>query len=199
VRTIDQKARLPRRLGLVAGFAALAALPAVGLAAYAEADTTGTGAAPSVGRVVRAPLSDEQRQCLADHGVTLPQRPPDPESGERPAPPTDAQREAFRVAAADCGLPTPPAGVRGPRPQLSDEERQCLADHGVNLPERPADPASGERPAPPTDEQRTALRAAAQECNLPVPAHGPRPGGFGPGAGFGADGGTTNVPRETAV
>ena len=188
----DQKSRLPRRVGLVAGFLALAALPALGLGAYAAADTTsGTSgesgpAGPGFGRVVRAPLSDEQKQCLTDHGVTLPQRPANPDAGTRPAPPTDEQRAAFHAAAEACGLPTPPAGGRGFRPQLTDTQKQCLADQGVTLPTPPT-PGSGERPQPPTAEQRAAFHAAAEACNLPVPAHGPPPGTDG------------NGPRETAV
>jgi hypothetical protein len=114
---IDRKSRLPRGLGLLAGFAALAALPALGLGAYAAADTTtgenGSGGAPAVRRVVRAPLSDEQEQCLADHGVTLPDRSAKRESGVRPQPPTDEQRAGFRAAAQECNLPMP---AHGPRP-----------------------------------------------------------------------------------
>jgi hypothetical protein len=51
-------------------------------------------------------LTDEQKQCLADHGITPLQKPAD---GTRPTPPTDEQRAAHRAAAEACGLPTPPA------------------------------------------------------------------------------------------
>ncbi len=188
----DQKSRLPRRVGLVvgflAGFVGLAALPALGLGAYAAADTTsGESSASGPGvRGLRPQLSDTQKQCLADHGVTLPERPANPEAGTRPAPPTDEQRAAFRAAAEACGLPTPPAGGRGFRPQLTDTQKQCLADQGVTLPTSPT-PGAGERRQPPTAEQREAFHAAAQACDLPVPTHGPRPA---------AD---ANTPRETAV
>ena len=187
----DQKSRLPRRVALVVGFVAglvaLAALPAIGLGAYAAADTTsGTSGEGGPGHFVRAPLTDDQKQCLADHGAALPERPANPEAGTRPAPPTDDQRAAFRAAAEACGLPTPTAGGHRFGPQLTDTQKQCLADHGVTLPTPPT-PGSGERPQPPTAEQREAFHAAAQACNLPVPTHGPR---FGPDA---------NTPRETAV
>ena len=50
-------------------------------------------------RCPRGPqLTDEQRQCLKDAGL---ERPAD---GQRP---TDAQREAFRAAAAKCGIDLP--------------------------------------------------------------------------------------------
>ena len=156
---------LHRKVGIVAGFLVLAAIPAVGLGAFAAADTT-SGEAGTQGPPGRPALTDAQRQCLADQGVTLPGRPAD---GTRPAPPTDEQRAALRAAAEACGLPVP---AHGPRPALTDAQRQCLADQGVTLPGRPAD---GTRPAPPTDEERAALRAAAEACGLPVPAHGPRP------------------------
>ena len=54
--------------------------------------------------------------------------------------------------------------------QLTDAQKQCLADHGVTLPQRPAD---GTRPTPPTDEQRAAFRAAAEACGLTPPAAPP--------------------------
>ena len=65
-----------------------------------------------------------------------------------PAPPTDEQRAAFRQAAEACGLPTPAAGVHRPgfggpgtlagrSSSLTDAQKQCLADQGVTLPQRP--------------------------------------------------------------
>ncbi|MEX1009500.1 MAG: hypothetical protein WD271_16915, partial [Acidimicrobiia bacterium] len=80
---------------------------------------------------------------------------------------------AMRAAAEACDIPLP---AHGPRFQLSDTQKQCLTDQGVTLPERSA---NGERPAPPTDEQRAAMRAAAEACDIPLPAHG------GPGQGQG--------------
>ena len=137
----------------------------------------------------RPALTDAQKQCLADQGVTLPQRPAADGTGQRPSPPTDEQRAAFRAAAEACGLPTPPAGDHrpgfggpgGPRPALTDAQKQCLADQGVTLPQRPADGATGERPAPPTAEQRDAFRAAAAACGITIPEHGPRLAGSAQG------------------
>ena len=63
------------------------------------------------------------------------------------------------------------ATARPPRPELTDAQRQCLADQGLTPPQRPAD---GTRVAP-TDEQRAAFRAAAEACGLPAPPQG----GFG--------------------
>jgi hypothetical protein len=120
-------ARVLRTIGLLFGFVALAALPAVGLGAYAAADSgpsPATNATPGAtaphsrsplsdeqrhprpgfrrGPGARPPLTDEQRQCLADHGVPLPPRPAD---GQRRQPPSQADRDALRAAAEACGLP----------------------------------------------------------------------------------------------
>jgi hypothetical protein len=58
-------------------------------------------------RVALRPLTDEQRQCLVDRGVTLPRPSAD---GVRPQIAGD-QRAALRAAAAACGLPA--RGERG--------------------------------------------------------------------------------------
>jgi hypothetical protein len=106
--------RVFRTTGLLLGFVVLAALPAVGLGAYAAADSgpptttdRGGGAVPGG----RPALSDEQRQCLADHGVTLPTP---TERGSVRQPPSAADRDALRAAAEACGLPlrVPRAGSR---------------------------------------------------------------------------------------
>lgn len=105
---------LPRRAAIVAGFLVLAATPALvfGTVAVAGSETGPDGAvvepADTGSRAhtvhVRGPrLSDTQRQCMADQGVTLPERPADG-SGERPAPLTEEQRAARREAAEACGI-----------------------------------------------------------------------------------------------
>jgi len=176
---------IPRKVGIVVGFLALAALPALGAGVFAAADAaTAEPFGEESGRPTRPALTDAQKQCLADQGVTLPQRPAEGGTGERPAPPTEEQRAAFRAAAEACGLPTPPAGegrpgrggpgFGGPRTALTDEQKQCLADQGVTLPPRPSEGGTGERPAPPTAEQRDAFRAAAAACGITIPEHGPR-------------------------
>jgi hypothetical protein len=184
--------RIPRRVGIVVGFLALAAVPALGLSAFAAADTGSAQASGQQGtRPPRPDLTDAQKQCLADHGVTRPER---PANGERPAPPTDEQRAARRRAAEACGLPTPAAGAHGPgfggpgfrgpgsglRASLTDAQKQCLANQGVTLPQRPSGSESGERPSPPTADQRAALQQAAAACGISFP--GPRVAGSAQGA-----------------
>jgi hypothetical protein len=172
--------RVPRKVGVVVGFLALAALPALGLSAFSAAADTGTTGTEGPGRPARPALTDAQQQCLADHGVTLPARPAAGTDAERPARPTDEQHAAFRQAAEACGLPMPTGrgpgfgGPGGARPALTDAQKQCLADQGVTLPQHPADGATGERPSPPTAEQRAALQKAAAACGITVPEHGPR-------------------------
>ncbi len=176
------QARSVRTWGVILGTVIVAGLAVASFGTFAgAADDTGTGSGTATGaaapdgtiRPHRQPLTDDQKQCLADHGVTLPQRPAD---GTRPTPPTDEQRTAFKAAAAACGLPVRGpggpgfGGPRGDHPQLTDAQKECLADHGVTLPQRPAD---GTRPTPPTDEQRTAFRAAAAACGLTPPAAPP--------------------------
>ncbi len=166
---MNHRHSIRRGVRLAAATLALAAVPVIGGATVAGADsgTTGTGAQ---GRPAHAPLTDAQKQCLADQGVTLPERPAD---GSRPQL-SQEQRDAMKAAAKACGLPTP--GPRGGRPALTDAQKQCLADQGVTLPERPAD---GSRPQL-SQEQRDAMKAAAKACGLPTP--GPRGAHDGGGA-----------------
>ncbi|HEX5586637.1 MAG TPA: hypothetical protein VFZ17_04975 [Acidimicrobiia bacterium] len=156
-------------LGLAAGAIAIAAVPALGLAGVASAASGDSGeSADTTTRPARPALTDTQRQCLADHGVTPPTRPAD---GTH-TPPTDEQRAAMQAAAEACGLPARPAGPgmgRGMGPQLTDDQRACLAAQGVTLPNRSTD---GTR-TPPTDEQRAAMKAAAEACGLPAPPDRP--------------------------
>jgi hypothetical protein len=165
--------RVTRTIGLLLGLATLAALPTVGLGAFAAADsglapTDATGSGPAPHR--RPLLTDEQRQCLADHGIAPRSRPAD--GTARPVP-SEADRDAFRAAAEACGLPRPDLGGRGPRPLLTDEQRQCLAEHGIAPRSRPADGTA--RPVP-SEADRDAFRATAVACGLPlrVPRGEPR-------------------------
>lgn len=117
-------------------------------------------------------LTEAQRDCLVDAGLTRPT-----------ARPTGEQRQALRQAAADCGIDIPsgrPDGVGGPnangRPtssdgaqarkaarfgQLSEEQQSCLADAGLTRPT-----------ARPTAEQRQALTDAAADCGIAIPSGG---------------------------
>ena len=101
-------------------------------------------------------LTDEQRACLEEQGVQKPER---GENGERVRP-TDEQREAFRAAAEACDIELP---LR--RHRLTDEQRACLEEQGVEKPQRDE---NGER-VEPTDEQREAFRAAAEACGIDLP------------------------------
>ena len=119
---------------MILGTLALAGLAVASFGSFAGAadDTTPSATAPDGTARPHPQLTDAQKQCLADHGVTPPQKPAD---GTRPTPPTDEQRAAHQAAAEACGLPARgpggPGGPGGVRPQLTDAQKQCLADHGV--------------------------------------------------------------------
>ena len=64
-----------------------------------------------------------------------------------------------------------PAAVGHRPPRLTDEQKACLEEQGV---EKPAADENGDR-VKPTDEQKAAFRAAAETCNIDLPArHHPR-------------------------
>jgi hypothetical protein len=137
--------------GLVLTVGGLAlVVPAAG--ALADPGTDAQSDAPPQ----RPQLTDEQRACLEQAGVTK------PAEGQQP---TDEQREAFKTAAESCGIELPAGGPGGPggpggRPQLTDEQRECLDGQGIEK------PVKGERP---TDEQRAAFEAAAEQCSIDLP------------------------------
>lgn len=58
-----------------------------------------------------------------------------------------------------------------------DELRACMEDQGVTLPERGAGRAWGGDADPLSEDERDALRAAAEECGLPAPGAFGRPPG----------------------
>jgi hypothetical protein len=109
----------------------------------------------------RPQLTEEQQACLEEQGIVKPEPNAD---GERPRP-TDEQREAFRAAAEACGIELP--ARHGPR--LTDEQKSCLEEQGI---EKPARGEDGER-VEPTDEQREAFRAAAEACGIDLPDNPP--------------------------
>jgi hypothetical protein len=98
-------------------FVALAVVPVLALNSFATATPSpasdGGTSDGSTGPGTRSGLTDAQRQCLADQGITLPIR-------------------GGRRAAEACGLAA--GRVRPFGRALSDEQRQCLTDHGVTLP-----------------------------------------------------------------
>jgi hypothetical protein len=155
--TVHRPGRRVHRIAM-----ALAGATAVGALVVASAPLAGAQTGEPGGPQPRM-LTDAQRACLSQHGVT----PPTP--GQRPpAPPSDAQRQAFEAAAAACGLPVPPAHPGGVMRMLTDAQRACLSQHGVTL------PAPGQKfSSPPSDAQRQAFVAAAQACGIHKPDHTP--------------------------
>ena len=157
-------ARFRTRLGHVALFAALAVVPVL---AFNSLATAGTSSDPTAG--ARPGLTDEQRQCLTDQGITLPLR---SSNADKPAL-TDEQRQQLRAAGQACGLhgmtarPGTPPMLGGLARGLTGEQRQCLTDQGVSLPARSTD---GARPSL-SAEQRAALRQAAETCGLFARGH----------------------------
>jgi hypothetical protein len=163
--TVNWKPGIRRGAVQIVGFVALAALPVLALNSLATADTgSGSGSSTSGAAATRpAPpqLTDVQKQCLADHGVTKPTELKDVSRPEF----SQEQRDALRQATEACGLPaTVVRPGHGLRHELTDAQKQCLADQGVTV------PAKGSRPEV-SSEQRDALRKAAGACGLPA---GPR-------------------------
>ena len=91
--------RLRQRVGHVALFVALAVVPVLALNSLATATTASDGATdPTAGRPA---LTDAQRQCLSDHGVTLPARGADGAKPELTANSAGSSaKRAWRVASA---------------------------------------------------------------------------------------------------
>jgi len=158
-----------RRRGLRAGLAA--ALVAAGAVAIAPGATAADNQSSSndrpaaeqseTGRRPHHPrLTDEQRSCIEEQGVDLPERPPrdnanrdssdnansneqsgndesegnqEPARGERHEP-TAEQRAAFEAAAEACGieLPQRPAGDQASRGDRQDNQQQDRQDSRQN-------------------------------------------------------------------
>ncbi|MEI7548711.1 MAG: hypothetical protein WCK21_11745, partial [Actinomycetota bacterium] len=115
--------------GLVAAIGVTAAIAVNASAGQGNGSGSGQNNGTNGGRngQVMASLTDEQRQCLTDAGVTKPQ-------GKR----TAEERAALKAAAEKCGitLPAPKVGGgNGPLASLTDEQRQCLTDAGVTKPQ----------------------------------------------------------------
>ncbi len=191
---------------LLAVAIAIAFVPGLGAQEDGDEETPEEGTseeAPEEGTDEEAPdhpgLSDEDRACLEEQGVTVPEieRDEDGRPTERPDF-SDEEKEAFRAAAEACGIERS-FGHHGPGRlfgSLSDEDRACLEENGADLPEIETDEDGN--PVPPeerpelSDEEkearRDAFQAAAEACGIDLPegCGGPGgPGGFrGPG-GFG--------------
>src|SRR5687767_11398601 len=155
--TTIMKTKAPRRAHRFGTFATAIVMGAglagvLAPAALAQEGDDAANEAPS-GEERRGRLTDEQRACLEEQGV---QKPEPDANGER-VEPTDEQKAAFRAAAEACGIE-----LRRGRHQLTDEQRACLEEQGVQKPEPDA---NGER-VEPTDEQKEAFRAAAEACGI---------------------------------
>ena len=118
----------------------------------------------------RFDLTDAQKACLEGKGITK------PEPGTEP---TQAQRDAMRQAAQDCGIQLPMRHRFERRFDLTDAQKACLQGKGLERPQ------PGTRP---TDAQRQAFRQAAQDCGITLPDR-PMGPGMGGGPGGGMDGG----------
>lgn len=143
----------------------------VGLGASSAAadpvpDSSGSSATTSarhpIIRAWYAGLTDTQRQCLKDHGVSAPTTPMTP-----------AERKAF-LDQVSGGLKA--CDIQGPFAQrradlkafwqgLTDDQRTCLKER-VDL--KPRALLSREERA----TQRSAIKAAAQGCNVTLPPRG---------------------------
>jgi hypothetical protein len=156
---VHQGSSVTKRMGHVALFVALAVVPVLALNSLATATPR-----PDGGTDPRPGLTDEQRSCLAEQGVSLPA----PGSQSEAPPLTPEQRKDFRKSVKACGLRGPHVAFR----QLTDEQRQCLADQGATLPGALGD---GTRPQL-SPEARDSLHEAALACGLPERGHRDRGG-----------------------
>jgi hypothetical protein len=150
----------PLRLALAAGIIAVGAGAFATSASAAPAQGSGTSGSHRFVQVVST-LTDDQKQCLQDAGVTRPGADATPEERQ-------AAREAFRAAAETCGITLP--DPKGPLANLTDEQKTCLEAAGLT---RPGPDATFEE----RQAARAALKAAAEGCGITLPE---RPAGTGP-------------------
>ena len=145
-----------RRVGSAALFATLGAtIIGFGVAGAVDggSSSTSTPSAASADaghhRGGRLNLTDTQKACLTDAGITKPE-----------GRPTQAERDAMKAAAEACGitLPTRPDHAGG-RLNLTDTQKTCLTDAGITKPE-----------GRPTQAERDAFKAAAETCGVTPPA-----------------------------
>ena len=134
---MNRTSNLRRMLGTGLGCVVLGAT-VVAMAAPAGA----ADASPAGGRRHRVHLTAEQKQCLAEHGVTRPIRPLTPEKVQQ-----------LKDAATACDIKLP---LR--RHLLTAEQKQCLAQQGITRPIRPLTP-----------EKVQQLKDAATACDIKLP------------------------------
>ncbi len=152
-----------RRVGSAALFATLGAtIIGFGVAGAVDGGSSSTSsttpsaaeAAPHHGRGLN--LTDTQKTCLTEAGITKPE-----------GRPTQAERDAFKAAAETCGitLPTRPENAGG-RLNLTDTQKTCLTEAGITKPE-----------GRPTQAERDACKAAAETCGITLPTRPENAGG----------------------
>ena len=130
---------LRRMLGTGLGCVVLGATVVALAAPAGAADATNpTGALRH-----RVHLTAEQKQCLADHGVTRPIRPLTPEKIQK-----------IKDAAQACDIKLP---LR--HRLLTAEQRQCMHQQGITRPIRPLTP-----------EKVQKIKDAAPACGVQLPA-----------------------------
>lgn len=105
-------------------------------------------AAPGDGHGGNHPqLTDQQRQCLADRGITRDSRP----QGK----PSDDQIAKIKDAFSACGIQLPD------HPKLTDQQKQCLTDQGLTRDSHPE--------GKPSDDQIAKAKAAFEACGIAAP------------------------------
>jgi len=144
-----------RRVGSAALFATLGAtIIGFGVAGAVDggssSTTTPSATSADAGhhRGGRLNLTDEQKTCLTEAGITKPE-----------GRPTQAERDAFKAAAETCGITLPTRPGNAGRLNLTDEQKTCLTDAGITKPE-----------GRPTQAERDAMKAAAEACGITLPA-----------------------------
>ncbi len=150
------------RTALAAG--GMGALALTGVFAATPAGAADTAKHPSR-HAAFAKLTDAQKQCLTDQGLTRPTSRPT-------SPPSQEQIKKLKAAAKECGIKLPAHPGRGDHrgpggeqfQQLTQEQRDCLTNAGLTRPE-----------GRPTAEQFQKLRAAAAECGITIPTDGAPP------------------------
>ncbi len=176
--------RVKRLAGLGVSAMVLAAIPVMGfnLLGVASADDGGSstpGTATKSLVINGQALTSDQIECMTDHGFAPPEPVAQPGVGqfhtETKAGDTD-KFAAFKAAADACGVPAPKAGAPGEGGSfgvingtpLTDEQMQCLTDHGAPPPSLKKGAAPGPISEEQGQEEADAFRAAAKACGLPA-------------------------------
>jgi hypothetical protein len=117
------------------------------------------------------------QDCMSEHGVDVPE-PGEPFGGPRKVhEPSAKEREALEacqdVMPARPPGPPPMIGLAAGDRKAFTEFRDCMADHGVDLPA----PSAGPPPRDPSAKDRDAFEACADQLPKPPAGGCPAPGG----------------------